>query len=87
MNLFYYEAINFDLPGVLINNPDDTDTETKFQSQHFFFFDTPRSTGRNLATTAIQQILKSERKRVLAVASSAAAAQLLNGDRAAHSAL
>lgn len=51
------------------------------------FFDEPGGSEKSFVTTAIQQVSKCRGVRVLAVASSAVAAQLLDNRSTAHSAL
>lgn len=58
-----------------------------FNLNVFFLFDTPRGTEKTFLTKRIQRFLQPKEKRFLAVISSAVAAQLLDGDCTAHSAL
>ncbi|CDF37706.1 ATP dependant DNA helicase PIF1 [Chondrus crispus] len=56
------------------------------QAQHrLFFLDAPGGTGKTFVLSAIQDFLRSRPKQVIAVATSAVAAVLLDGGRTAHS--
>lgn len=52
-----------------------------------FFVDPPGGTEKTFETSGLQRYLKSKGLKVLTLTSLAAAAQFLDGDRAAHSAL
>ncbi|CDF35745.1 ATP dependant DNA Helicase Pif1 [Chondrus crispus] len=55
------------------------------QNSRLFFLDAPGGTGKTFVLSAIQDFLRSRRKQVIAVATSAVAAVLLDGGRTAHS--
>ncbi|CDF40018.1 unnamed protein product [Chondrus crispus] len=55
------------------------------QSSRLFFLDAPSGTGKTFVLSAIQDFLRSRPKQVIAVATSAVAAVLLDGGRTAHS--
>ena len=55
------------------------------QSGRLFFLDAPGGTGKTFVLSAIQDFLRARRKQVIAVATSAVAAVLLDGGRTAHS--
>ncbi|CDF36554.1 unnamed protein product [Chondrus crispus] len=55
------------------------------QSSRLFFLDAPGGTGKTFVLSAIQDFLRSRPKQVIAVATSAVAAVLLDGGRTAHS--
>ncbi|CDF77418.1 ATP dependant DNA helicase [Chondrus crispus] len=55
------------------------------QSSRLFFLDAPGGTGKTFVLSAIQDFLRTRRKQVIAVATSAVAAVLLDGGRTAHS--
>lgn len=61
-------------------------SEAQIVYQRLFSLDAPGSTGKTLATTAIQCYLKPKEKRVLAVPIFNVAAQLSDGGRTDHSA-
>lgn len=75
------------LPGVSTDSLDDAPTYTNFQSQRLCFLDAPRRTGKTFVTPAIQRFLQSRDRSVLAVGSTAVAAQLLDGGCTTHSTL
>ncbi|CDF40970.1 ATP dependant DNA helicase PIF1 [Chondrus crispus] len=54
-------------------------------SGRLFFLDAPGGTGKTFVLSAIQDFLRTRRKQVIAVATSAVAAVLLDGGRTAHS--
>ncbi|CDF37506.1 partial DNA helicase [Chondrus crispus] len=55
------------------------------QSGRLFFLDAPGGTGKTFVLSAIQDFLRTRRKQVIAFATSAVAAVLLDGGRTAHS--
>ncbi|CDF33944.1 ATP dependant DNA helicase PIF1 [Chondrus crispus] len=55
------------------------------QSRRLFFLDASGGTGKTFVLSTIQDFLRSRRKKVIAVATSAVAAVLLDGGRTAHS--
>ena len=55
------------------------------QSGNLFFLDAPGGTGKTFVLGAIQEFRRARRKQVIAVATSAVAAVLLEGERTAHS--
>ncbi|CDF36294.1 unnamed protein product [Chondrus crispus] len=55
------------------------------RSGRLFFLDAPGGTGKTFVLSAIQDFLRTRRKQVIAVATSAVAAALLDGGRTAHS--
>lgn len=70
-----------------INNLNNPTFETPIYSQPLFLLDASGGIGKSFVTTAIPRYLKTKRKNVLAVASSATTTQLLGSSRTAHSAL
>lgn len=62
-------------------------SESRINFNRLFFLYASGNVGKTFVTTAVQRFLKFKRKRVLAVAPSAVAAQLLEGGSTAHSAL
>ena len=55
------------------------------RSGRLFLLDAPGGTGKNFVLSAIQDFLRARRQHVIAVATSAVAAVLLDGGRTAHS--
>ncbi|CDF33589.1 Putativ ATP dependant DNA helicase [Chondrus crispus] len=55
------------------------------RSGRLFFLDAPGGTGKTFVLSAIQDFLRTRRKQVIAVATSAVAAVLIDGGRTAHS--
>lgn len=74
------------MPGVRIDGRGG-EPIAQLASDHLFFADVARRTGKMFVTFAIRRFLKSMGALVVAVASSVVAAQLLDGGQTAHHAL
>ncbi|CDF41007.1 ATP dpendant DNA helicase [Chondrus crispus] len=72
------------LPALEQQNEIET-PEARAQHGRLFFLDAPGGTGKTFVLSAIQDFLRTRRKQVIAVATSAVAAVLLDGGRTSHS--
>ncbi len=81
----FNEVVGTVLPGVMADDLNAAVSRAQSTIPKAFFLDAPAGTGKTFVTRAIHAFLLVRSKNVIAVATSAVAAALLDGGRTAHS--